>query len=90
MIIKLLLILALAVAVIPTQEVIYPDPDPACATPWTLLWNIPESNRCGGGEYYLFFCQPHNIRKPLIYQAFCISSVYEYDLYQQYIPIVVR
>jgi len=90
--IKMLLIIALLAAVIPTQQdIVYPEDNPDCATPWSLLFHFEKSIHCDGGEYYLFVCQPLNIRKPMIYSAFCLSSTRDnLDENVIYLPIVKR
>ena len=86
MIIKLLLIIVLVVAIIPTQDIPYPDPDPICHTEWALLWTFPSEKYCGGGDYYLFWCN-YALPRPH-YQAVCLSSIREQREYKFYFPFI--
>ena len=67
---KMLLIIALLVAV-----AVFPEDNPDCATPWSLLFHFENSIHCGGGEYFLFVCQPPLGNGGSIFQAFCLSSI---------------
>lgn len=90
MITKLLLIAIIAVAITPTQNIIYPDDNPDCVTPWRLLFYFEHSIHCGGGEYYIFVCQPEIGTPGSIFQEFCTSSISSWHSNNIFLPVIKR
>jgi len=69
----------------------YPDPEPACDSPWHLLWMIEDCNYCGGGDYYLFTCETITEKgyKTIMFKSTCLSSIIEpQPLQVMFIPMM--